>query len=266
MMRKKTTLMFWITGLCMQLILGNGNPVVAQSLQFGAKGGFSVPRLSGGDTEQSQGFKSRFAPAFGLIAHRTLSSHFGVQVEVLYVGQGGKRDEMQPVPAENLTGLPLPPGVSLYADFKNEAILNYMEIPVLARYRLPVSSSLDAYLAAGPYMGVLLNAKTVTSGMSQLFLDGAGRAPVVDAQGNPLPPMNFDDERSITSDIKKYNFGAAAGIGLALHTSSGLMFVDVRGTTGFTHIQRDERNGKNNTGALVITAGFLYNLRGRGAR
>ena len=41
---------------------------------------------------------------------------------------------------------------------------------------------------------------------------------------------------------------------------NSIFFLNAGGNYGLTHIQKDEVNGKNNTGAATITIGFLYNL------
>ena len=243
--------------------LGLNNSILhCQTFNIGVRTGFSVPQLSDkGTNEISKGYKSRFAPVFGIYANSEFNSHFGVQLELLYVGQGGKRNEMQPIPAEDLVGVPVPPGMTLYADFENEAVLNYLEIPVLAKYTLHLSDVVNIYGELGPYFGILLNAKTKTNGTSKIYFDKEGNSPLTDQQGNPLPAMNFNNENSITNDINSFNIGLTGGIGLGIKISSvsNLNF-DIRGEGGFSTIQKNTINGESTTGALMVTAGYSVHL------
>jgi len=238
-----------------------GSVLYSQTVNVGAKVGFSVPQLADkSENEISSGYKSRFAPALGIFINNYFSSNFALQLEVLYVGQGGIRNEMQPIPKEELAGYPISPGMNLYADFENEAILNYLEIPLLARYSYPLSDKWNIYADFGPYLGILLNAKTKSSGTSSIYIDKEGKIPLTDMQGHPLPEMNFDNERTITDDIQLTNFGLTGGIGIGYDFGPSELSLDIRGSGGFTHIQKNESKGANTTGALVVTAGYNIEL------
>jgi len=233
----------------------------SQTLHHGYKIGFSVPQLSdNGNNEISSGYKSRFAPAFGIFLNDYFTPNFALQLELLYVGQGGKRNEMQPIPEEELAGLPVPPGVNLYADFENEAILNYLEIPLLAMYKIHLSDIFNIYGEFGPYFGILINAKSRTSGTSSIYLDKEGNIPLTDIEGNPLPEIDFNNERTISDDIQTLNFGLTGGVGVGFKIGSSELILDIRGSGGFTHIQKDIKDGQSTTGALVVTAGYSLEL------
>src|ERR1039457_1340079 len=66
-------------------------------VNFGIKGGLSVPQLSGGNTEQSQGYKTRLGPNFGVFRNISLPSNFSLQLEIYYASQGGKKTGIQPI-------------------------------------------------------------------------------------------------------------------------------------------------------------------------
>jgi len=76
-------------------------------------------------------------------------------------------------------------------------------------------------------------------------------APFTDMLGNPLLE---DNERTITDNIEPINFGLTGGIGVSYDFGSSELNLDIRGSGGFTHIQKDKDNGVNTTGALVVTA------------
>ena len=231
----------------------------SQNISSGINGGVSIPQLkSSGNNEISKDYSSRLAATFGLFADVGITQQFSVKVAVNYAGQGGKRQGMQPV-----TTLPpallqlLPPGTMLYADFKNEAVLNYLEVPVTAKFTW--GSSLKYYLNAGPYIGILLSASQKTNGNSLLFFDKGATQPV-GMGGQPLPAQSFKADTDIKKDINPVNVGITGGIGIAYPVgSSGEVILDARGAYGLTTIQKNtDVNGKSRTGGLFLTLAYAY--------
>ncbi|MDH4271294.1 MAG: PorT family protein, partial [Candidatus Aminicenantes bacterium] len=115
------------------LLISSAAPAAspADQIQVGAHGGLSIPNIRDGDNEFSRGYTSRKGPFIGLFAEFRFHSNFFLRAEVNYASQGGKWDGRQPVIID-LPGLIIPPDVILYADFNNETILDYLEVPVLA--------------------------------------------------------------------------------------------------------------------------------------
>lgn len=228
----------------------------AQPLFLGVKGGLSIPELQGGGTPQSEGYSSRLAPNFGAYINYELNSYFSFQAEVLFSGQGGVRNGMQAI--GNVSNLPVPPNTSLYANFDNETRLNYLEIPVLIKYNFSKSTS-GIYVDAGPYLGILLNAKTETSGNSNIYLDPSGST-LLTVNGYPVPPQDFNAETDNYSEINKVNVGITGGIGLGMPIGSSVLYLDLRVAYGFIPIQADKENGSNHTGALYLTIGYSFKI------
>lgn len=251
----KKTLFIALFSAILNTCILNPNNATAQNAYLGIKGGLSIPELSGGNTPQSQGYKSRTAPAFGILAYRDLSDHFALQVELSYVSQGGVKKGLQILDPAMLTGLPVPSGTPLYASFKTEAIMNYIEIPLLAKYTIPVFKTHKFYIDAGPNFGYLANAKTRTSGMSLIYLDPSGQQSVPG-----VPAQDFKAETDIKNDLKKMNIGITGGVGISKTFGPGDLVIDVRGSYGFTNVQKDPVNGKNNTGCLVISLGYIIKI------
>jgi hypothetical protein len=238
------------------------NSSLAQKIKLGLNAGVSIPELkSNNGNELSQGYKSRLASVFGVFADFGIDKNFSIKTFINYAEQGGKRTGMQPVtdipPA---LGSMLPPGTLLYADFKNVSALNYLEIPVMAKWEW--GSSWRYYLDIGPYVGFLLSAKQKTSGSSQLYFDSGGTQPVT-ISGQPLPPQSFDATTDVKSSLKKTNFGITGGAGISKNMGkSGDLILDIRAADGFTTIQKDTQNdGKNHTGGLFITLGYAISLK-----
>lgn len=231
----------------------------AAQIHIGAKGGISIPNLKG-DNEQSKGYTSRLGSYAGIAANFQLSKYFSLQPEINFSPQGGQRKGMQSVPSDAINGITLPPGTTLYANFKNTTILNYIEIPVLAKLTLG-HNKLTYYICAGPHMAFLIEAKTKTDGSSLLYLDAGGTIPLM-LNGNSFPTVSFNGDTDIKESIKTINTGLQGGLGLQYHLGPGNIFAEGRAILGLTDIQTNpERDGKNKTGSLVIAAGYLIKIK-----
>lgn len=234
---------------------------------IGVKGGISIPNLTAGGSQQNPlntGYSSRFGPDFGVSGEYRFTKLFSLEAAVEYSSQGGKKNGFQaftPPPElaayfeeQNMT---VPP--YLYANYKSEAKLNYLMIPVLAKvgWDLGPQSPFRFYVAAGPFLGILLSAKQVTSGNSIVYLDAAGTEPL------PAGSQSFDQTTNIKDQLNTVNFGIDGHIGLSYalcHSKQQHLFVEAGGNYGFLNIQKGTANGKNNTGAAVATIGYSHSI------
>lgn len=147
----------------------------AQTLTIGVRSGLSIPNLTAGGSEINPlniGYKSRLGPDEGIFGEYHFSSLFSLEAMIEYSSQGGKKTGMQAFP--NPQGS-MPP--YLYADFKSEAKLNYLLVPVLAKFGWDLSSRspVRVYIDAGPFAGFLLSGHQVVRGTSMLYLDAQGQ-------------------------------------------------------------------------------------------
>jgi hypothetical protein len=230
----------------------------AENLWVGLRAGPSIPRLSGGNNEVSRGYSSILAPTFGVIAEYPLTDRFSIQGELDYSGQGGVRKGMQPITIA-AEGLPqMPPGQYLYASFKNESVLYYLEIPLMAKYHWEASEHWRYYVAGGPYLGFLLSAEQKTRGVSKLYLDSNGTP--LSMGGQELPAMSFDANTKVKSDLNGVNAGITGGVGLEyLINERNQIFMDIRGEYGLRSVQKNTaRDGASNTGAAVFSFGYKF--------
>lgn len=248
--------------------------VEAQSVKYyaGAKAGAGIPNLQAGSitTPLNQDYVSRYGFYGGFIAEIQTGKRFGFRTEINYSSQGGKRNGLQALPLDPQMALlwqALPlfgvtPGDYMYADIKSEAILNYLEIPVMAKLTFSLAPRLGFYLQAGPYLGILLNAKNVTSGTSEIYIDSEGNEPLdavlQEAQFPTIGQQSFAHTENITSDVHRLNVGGQGAAGFAYSMGSGRLFIEGGGNYGFIPIQKDHANGNNNTGAGTVTAGYMF--------
>jgi|SRR6185312_13246977 len=223
-----------------------------QSFTLGARSGISVPNLSAGGSQTNplnSGYSSRIGPDEAFFGEYHLSSAFSLEAMLEYSSQGGKKDGMQAFPNPNGDTPPY-----LYANFKSEAKLNYLLVPILAKYnwKLGSNSPWRLYVDAGPFAGFLLSAHQVTSGSSNIYLDQAGQQQITPS------PQSFDSTNNIKNQLNTFNFGVSGNVGLAYHFGKNNIFIEGGGNYGFLNIQKGTANGKNNTGAGTVAIGYAY--------
>lgn len=234
----------------------------AQNVAIGIRGGISIPNLSAGGSAENplnSGYSSRQGPDFGIFADFKVSGLFSIEPMLQYSSQGGKKDGLQAVPGEQFaayfqaTQQPTP--TYLYANYNSTAKLNYLMIPVLAKFgwNFSKSSPWRFYVDAGPFAGFLLSAHQVTSGTSDVYSDAAGTQPL---QG--FPAQNFGGNTDIKDQLHTFNLGIEGNVGFACKIGPGSIFVEGGGNYGFLNIQKGTANGKNNTGAGTADLGYAF--------
>ena len=216
-------------------------------------------------TEITQGYVSRLALHFGITIEHDLSEGFSIQPGILFDEQGGQRNGLQPITSTSLP--PLPTGGYYYADFKNASILNYIEVPVLARYKFG-GRPMGFQVNAGPYIGYLTSASQKTSGTSLIYID-KNRTPLTIpvppdyTQSVQAPPESFDANTDVTDSIRRINAGIEGGVGVEMPLAEfQTVSLEVHGLYGLTNIQKYAEDGTNHTGNLLISLGYTLQLPG----
>ncbi len=232
-----------------------GEHTFAQKITIGAKGGFSIPNLTGGSTDNplNTGYSSRLANDGGIYGEYHVNKKFAVTVGLEYSSQGGLKNGLQALPN------PIPPPTYLYANIKNEAKLNYLLVPLLAKYnwRLNKKSPIRIYVALGPFAGLLLNAKQVSSGTSRIFMNPDGTVPISE-------PTIFNSSISIKNQLYTFNAGVEGFVGISYSIDKRhALFIEGGANYGFLSIQKGTANGKNYTGAGVFNFGYAYTLQNK---
>ena len=247
------------------LFLANASSPINAQTRIGVLFGLSVPNLSGGTNEITQGYVSRLAPHVGITLEQTLSERFSIQPEIIFDGQGGQRNGLQPITSTSLP--PLPSGGYYYADFKNASVLNYLEVPVLLRYKLG-GSQMRFHVNAGPYIGYLLSATQKTSGTSTIYVD-RNRTPLAIplppdyTQTIQAPPQSFDASTDVRDSVHRFNAGIEAGAGVDVPISeTQALSLEVHGLYGLTNIQAYAEDGTNHTGNLLLSLGYSFSFAG----
>jgi len=246
--------------LCAALLLFFYIPLTHAQIDLGIKAGISIPNLSSGSSDNpiNSGYGSRLGPDIAIHAEFHITNRFSIQPELRYSSQGGKKNGKQAfsVPAE-LQPM-FPPGQTpqyLYADYKSTAKINYLMLPILAKYHFLSQGNWDLYAALGPFVSLRVSAKNVTSGSSNIYLDDAHTQPILPGA------QSFDRTEDIKDEIRPVNAGIDGHIGIAYRWQRNSVFLEGGGNYGFINIQKNDVNGKNNTGAAVVVVGYAFRIR-----
>jgi hypothetical protein len=255
----KLTKILLVAALAMLVIIPRAK---AQSpFYLGIKGGISVPNLSAGGSASavSTGYSSILGPYFGVFADIKIARRWSLQPELNYSAQGGQKNGVQAIPTSQFANY-FPPGYTppayFYATFDSKARLNYLELPILVKYKVPLGKKWKFLIDAGPYVGYLLVAKNITKDSSNVYYDEA------ETQVLPVGKQNFAANQSITDDIHRFNFGIQGGIGLQWEECKmGYFYLQAGGNYGLLNIQKYAVDGKNQTGAATLAVGYAFRLK-----
>ena len=301
------------------------------NVTIGVRGGATIPGFTGGQGDPvSEGYSTALRMGAGVFAEFKISDLFSIQPMLEYSQQGAKRSGMQALVATGtdpqlagafqgawqaalntpsgaalgmLSQLGLPadfPTASqyLYANAKRDAKMDYLMLPVLAKFgwNFTKNSPWRVYVSAGPFAGLLLNAKNaVTVNGGVVYADAAG-SPLIqlpDAVTSLIPAAllptltgavsqisdglagqmasNLNGTQDIKDQLHKFNWGLEGNVGVQYKISPrNKVFVEAGGNYGLMNIQKSTGkdadgkkqylNGKNHIGAATVMVGYGYTL------
>jgi hypothetical protein len=181
------------------------SPSFAQGIHFGVKGGLNAADHAVSDAGDAS-FDSRLGIVVGGFVTLPIASWLDLQAEGLYAEKGSR----------------LKAGGG-----EVKLIVNYVEIPVLARVRL----ARIFYAAAGPSMAFRTQAK------ARARFSGS------------------TEETDISEQVEQFDFGVGMGGGLEL----GPLVIDGRYTLGLTDIDKDKTDSSTmKNRAISVTAGIRF--------
>ena len=182
------------------LILSAAGPAaLAQGLEFGAKAGPNFSSVSV-NKEPTDIYARRVAIAGGGYAVIPVAGRVGLQIELLQMPKGAKFKG----------GDFETPGSS----GSNKLLLDYLDIPVLARLTAPGSAGFHVF--GGPYLGFRTRAKLEYS--------------------QTVSSMTAGSRQDVSKDVKRTEAGVVAGAGVHLGRHGVL---DARYVWGLTDVNRD---------------------------
>jgi len=293
------------------------------NVTIGVRGGLTIPGFTGGANDPvSSGYSTATRLGAGIFAEFKLSNLFSIQPMLEYSQEGAKRNGMQALVATGtdpqlagaftqawqgalasapelgmLSQLGLPatfPTASqyLYADANRNAKMDYLMLPVLAKFgwNFTKSSPWRVYVSAGPYIGLLVNAKNIVTINGSVYADKSGSALIqlpdeVTSQipANMLPMLtgavtqiseglgeematNLSGTQDFKEQLHTFNWGLEGNVGLQYQFNQhNRVFIEGGGNYGLMNIQKSTGNGqylngKNNIGAATVMVGYGYTL------
>jgi hypothetical protein len=202
--------------LCAAIAVFGLSNVNAQEVKFGVKAGVNFATLSTDIIDA----KSRTSFHFGGVAEISISEKFSVQPELMYSSQGAKSEFN-----ETFEGVTI--------STKEEAKLDYISIPIMAKYYVAKGFSLEA----GPQVSFLMSAKYDY----EFTYDGSTES-------------ESEDIKDITKGI---DFGLGFGAGYKM--DSGFNF-GARYSLGLSNINDDvdasDESIKNNV--FQLSVGYFF--------
>ena len=192
----------------------------AQSI--GPKAGVNIASYAGDDQFDDDAFGSNTGLQFGVAAEIPISGRFAIQPELLYLQKGA---------ASEVDFLGITTRV--------ENVLNYLEIPLLAKISL-TDSPTKVYVTAGPSIGFGLGGKVVTS------------------VGDMEEEVDVDFEED---ELNSFDLSLAFGAGVQFEVGPGQLFVDARYLLGLGGLDDSEPEADQidifNRG-IGASVGFLF--------
>jgi hypothetical protein len=231
------------------------------AIYIGAKAGISIPNLrAGSDNPLVNGFSTSLGADFGVLAEFKINRWLSIQPEIDYSQEGGKRDGLQPLinPFPDIVNQPY-----LYANYKSAVRLNYLMIPVMAKFSFKLSGKFNFYTNVGVFGGLLLGGKTMLGDSSHIYLDPAGTQ---EQTYYPNAVFAFNDNENIKDSLKNFNAGVILFIGFSYNIGNGKIFIEGGGNYGIIGVQKNPDNGTNYAGAITAHLGYEFILRRRKKR
>ena len=175
----------------------------------GVRVGLNLANLSGNDPSDLGETDARAGLVVGLFGVVPLTQSIALQPEVLYSQQGAKLE-----------------------DGSDEATikLDYLQVPVLARFRLGMSPSAPVHALFGPSFGFRTNAE-------------------VDVNGETI-----DDNDEFEDETESFDIGLVAGVAV----NAGPAVVDARYTWGLRNIDKTGDGSDVKNRVFSVSVGFRF--------
>jgi len=188
----------------------------AQRGRLGGKVGVTASDALFESAEDDPGYGNRVFVSGGGFFVQPVTGPFALQFEALFMAKGGEITDTSTQTTYTL-------------------MLDYLEIPVLARIGVGRWSSHSVYFFAGPAPAVRINAK---------FRTAAGR------------PVRSGVNEDISPDVHLFDLSLTAGGGVDIGRHA---VVDARYSWGLTDLNKDATDGHGvRNRAFTVMAGFRY--------
>lgn len=199
-----------VSAIALIVVLVCAGPAFAQGLAKGVRGGVNLTTTVTTDDDGSAALDWQARPVLAGFVTWRVASWLQLQPEVIYALKGAKSEEF---------------------DISSKLLLDYVEVPLLARFSMGSLGGKSLYVVAGPTFGLLVRAKT------RADFGGA------------------TEELDVSDDVERFDLGIAVGGGIEL----GSIVVDGRYTHGLSDIDKDASDdAKVRNRAVSLTVGFRF--------
>lgn len=223
-----------ITLTLLGLVAFSTSALAQQEVKFGPKAGVNFATLNGKDTDEA---KMMIGFHVGAFAEIKFNDKFAVQPEVLFSAQGAKVKE---------SGTEVVMGVPVNYEAEGKIKLNYINIPIMAKYYITDNFAVEA----GPYVGFLMAAETEYEA-------------TMSAAGISQTEKSTEDIKDILNSI---DFGV--GVGASFNLDSGF-FIGARYNLGLTKFGKEYNETVNGieisaeaadvkNGVIQVSVGFKF--------
>ena len=192
---------------------------------IGGSFGFNLSKLNYKDDLQGYNFNFRNGFKGGLFAEYNLVDLFSIHSEINYSMRGTEYG----VDETTLSGLTIP-------KHKFMQKLNYVEVPILVEYNLPINFILKPKIFIGPEIAFLLNAK-------------------IEYVENDVSIKEIEEDDT----FKSTEYGVVIGVGTDYNIFLGKFIFDVRYYYGLSNINKVEAS-KITSSTLSFNLGYAFSI------
>lgn len=241
-----------------------------KDISIGLKGGLSIPNLSASETKNdwNKDYTSRIGPSFGVFAEIGLSKKFSLVPELIFSGQGGKRNTVQPmtIPEQYVYLFQTVFNTDkdyVFANLDNVSRINFLQLPIHLKFSQPIAlqKKLSVYLQAGPYIGYMVSGKQIVKSENLRVYSSPDPQSEIDPQYvKGFFGSSVDTIIDAKKDLYHWNYGVSGALGFSYQMKKGKIILEGGGNYGFRYLQKGDDHGKNRIGAGVVMLGYSYPL------
>lgn len=195
---------------------------VNAQISIGPKVGINMGTFRGDDVESGD-TELLLGVTLGAAAEIGITEDFSIAPELLFFQKGSEQTLFEdPNNSDTKT--------------ERETVLNYFEIPVLAKYSFSIGEGPELFAIAGPSFGIGLGGKIKQTDMPEIDVE-------------------FEDDQFTNFDVS-----VALGAGILLPVGPGNLVFDIRYLLGLTSIDDSPADTDVKNNGLGVSAGFLFPL------
>src|SRR6185503_259445 len=231
----------------------------AQKFSLGFQGGLRTSEFSSADPSAIKldtKLDSRVGQQAAIFAEFGITKDFSLKPVIEYSSQGGKKLGIQGFATPDFVVAEYPAGQApqvVYANYNSEVKLNYLMIPLLAKFHWKSPElPLDFYVDGGPFVGFLLSASQVNNGQSQIYANASMQQVV------PGGPQSFNNSQNIKNQINPFNIGVESSLGISYYFKSSRLFIEGGANFGLMDVEKSDINGKNESSSTVFAIGYAF--------